>query len=145
MPLVRIDIMEGRPPEKIRELHSRVAALVAEILDTPIERVRTYITQFPPEGWGIGGVIGHQFGGSTAGRDHGVWLMPTPEFQRAMQEAYAYIVNQIGYMNRARDSKMARGLYGGGCIPLPYVLDRDISTTHLMDELSTLPHPAPVS
>src|SRR5258705_13794622 len=55
MPLVRIDIMEGRPPEKIRELHSRVAALVAEILDTPIERVRTYITQFPPEGWGIGG------------------------------------------------------------------------------------------
>jgi hypothetical protein len=26
-----------------------------------------------------------------------------------------------------------------------YVLDRDISTTHLMDELSTLPHPAPVS
>jgi 4-oxalocrotonate tautomerase len=56
MPLVRIDIMEGRPPEMIRELHSRVAALVAEILDTPIERVRTYITQFPPEGWGIGGV-----------------------------------------------------------------------------------------
>jgi len=56
MPLVRIDIMEGRPPEKIRELHSRVAELVAEILDTPIERVRTYITQFPPEGWGIGGV-----------------------------------------------------------------------------------------
>src|SRR2546429_3452923 len=55
MPLVRIDIMEGRPPEKIRELHSGVAALVAEILDTPIERVRTYITQFPPEGWGIGG------------------------------------------------------------------------------------------
>jgi len=39
MPLVRIDIMEGRPPEKIRELHSRVAALVAEILDTPIERL----------------------------------------------------------------------------------------------------------
>src|SRR5260370_1564923 len=56
MPLVRIDIMEGRPPEKIRELHGRVAALVAEILDTPIERVRTYITQCPPEGWGIGGV-----------------------------------------------------------------------------------------
>ena len=55
MPLVRIDIMEGRPPEKIRELHGRVAALVAEILDTPIERV-VPITQFPPEGWGIGGV-----------------------------------------------------------------------------------------
>jgi 4-oxalocrotonate tautomerase len=48
--------MEGRPPELIQELHERVAALVAEILDTPIERVRTYITQFPPQAWGIGGV-----------------------------------------------------------------------------------------
>ncbi|MDQ3733319.1 MAG: tautomerase family protein [Actinomycetota bacterium] len=56
MPLVRIDIMEGRPPEKIEELHSRVASLVAEILDAPIDRVRTYITQFPAEAWGIGGV-----------------------------------------------------------------------------------------
>jgi 4-oxalocrotonate tautomerase len=56
MPLVRIDIMEGRPPEMIQELHARVAALVAEVLDTPIERVRTYITQFPPHAWGIGGV-----------------------------------------------------------------------------------------
>jgi len=56
MPLVRIDLMEGRPPEVIEALHARVAQLVAEIVDTPIERVRTYITQFPPEGWGIGGV-----------------------------------------------------------------------------------------
>jgi 4-oxalocrotonate tautomerase len=56
MPLVRIDLMEGRSPELIQELHERVAALVAEILDTPIERVRTYITQFPPQAWGIGGV-----------------------------------------------------------------------------------------
>ena len=56
MPLVRVDIMEGRPPEMIRELHERLAALVSEVLDTPIERVRTYITQFPPHAWGIGGV-----------------------------------------------------------------------------------------
>ena len=56
MPLVRIDILEGRPPEVIEELHARVASLVAEIIDSPLDRVRTYITQFPPEGWGIGGV-----------------------------------------------------------------------------------------
>lgn len=56
MPLVRVDIMEGRPPEQIRELHQRLAELVADVLDTPIERVRTYITQFPPQAWGIGGV-----------------------------------------------------------------------------------------
>jgi 4-oxalocrotonate tautomerase len=56
VPLVRVDIMEGRPPEMIRELHERLAALVSEVLDTPIDRVRTYITQFPPHAWGIGGV-----------------------------------------------------------------------------------------
>src|SRR6266852_38838 len=47
-------------------------------------------------------------------------------FQKDMQAAYAYVVNQIGYMNRARDYKMSRGFYGGGCIPLPYVLVRDM-------------------
>jgi len=56
MPLVRIDIIEGRPPEVIEELHTRIASLVAEILDSPIERVRTYITEIPPANWGIGGV-----------------------------------------------------------------------------------------
>jgi 4-oxalocrotonate tautomerase len=56
VPLVRVDMMEGRPPEMIRELHERLAALVSEVLDTPIDRVRTYITQFPPHAWGIGGV-----------------------------------------------------------------------------------------
>ena len=56
MPLVRLDIMEGRPPEVIEELHRKLAELVAETLDTPIDRVRTYITQVPPEAWGIGGV-----------------------------------------------------------------------------------------
>ncbi len=43
-------------------------------------------------------------------------------FQEAMIQAYAYIVNQIGYMNRARAFKVSKGLYGGGTMPLPYVL-----------------------
>lgn len=56
MPMVRIDILEGRPPETIRELHRRVAELVAEILDTPADAVRTLVTEFAPDHWGIGGV-----------------------------------------------------------------------------------------
>ena len=56
MPMVRIDMLAGRPPEKLVELHGRVSELVAEILDTPVERVRTIITEVPPECWGIGGV-----------------------------------------------------------------------------------------
>lgn len=47
-------------------------------------------------------------------------------FQEAMIQAYAYIVNQIGYMNRARALKVSKGLYGGGSIALPYVLLRDM-------------------
>ncbi len=46
-------------------------------------------------------------------------------FQQDMQVAYNYIENQIGYMNRARNAKKARGLYGGGFLPLPLVLLRD--------------------
>jgi hypothetical protein len=47
-------------------------------------------------------------------------------FQEAMIQAYAYIVNQIGYMNRARAFKVSKGYYGGGTISLPYVLLRDM-------------------
>lgn len=56
MPLVRIDLMEGRSPEVIAELHARVAALVAEITGSPLDRIRTYVTEMPPTHWGIGGV-----------------------------------------------------------------------------------------
>ncbi len=48
------------------------------------------------------------------------------EFQRAMQEAYAYIDTQIGYMVRARKLKVSKGFYGGGNISLPFVLLRDM-------------------
>ena len=47
-------------------------------------------------------------------------------FQQDMQASYAYVENQIGYMNMGRDYKMSRGLYGGGCLPLPYVLLKDM-------------------
>jgi hypothetical protein len=47
-------------------------------------------------------------------------------FQQDMQAAYAYIENQIGYMARARENKVLRGFYGGGCLLLPYVLLRDM-------------------
>jgi 4-oxalocrotonate tautomerase len=56
MPLVRIDILEGRPPRVIEELHARVAALVSEIVGSPVEHVRTFITEIPAANWGIGGI-----------------------------------------------------------------------------------------
>lgn len=56
MPLIRIDILEGRPVEVRHELIRRVSEVVAEILDSPIERVRVLLTELPPDHWGIGGV-----------------------------------------------------------------------------------------
>jgi DNA invertase Pin-like site-specific DNA recombinase len=47
-------------------------------------------------------------------------------FQQEMQASYGYLENQVGYMNRARDHKKSRGFYGGGCLPLPYVLVKDM-------------------
>jgi hypothetical protein len=35
VPLVQIDILEGWRPELIEERHSRVASLMAEIIDSP--------------------------------------------------------------------------------------------------------------
>jgi 4-oxalocrotonate tautomerase len=56
MPFVRIDLLEGRPREKLKRLLRNVSGVVAETLDTPIERVRVVINEVPADLWGIGGV-----------------------------------------------------------------------------------------
>src|SRR5215469_9940761 len=47
-------------------------------------------------------------------------------FQRDMQDSYNYLATHIKYMNDARDQKVQRGLYGGGSLPAPYVIDRRV-------------------
>jgi hypothetical protein len=47
-------------------------------------------------------------------------------FQKDMQDAYGYLATHVKYMNDARDQKMQRGLYGGGNLPAPYVIDRAV-------------------
>ncbi|HEY7416583.1 MAG TPA: recombinase family protein, partial [Ktedonobacteraceae bacterium] len=45
-------------------------------------------------------------------------------FQKEMQDAYNYLATQILYLNETRQQKVQRGLYGGGHLPAPYVIDR---------------------
>jgi hypothetical protein len=45
-------------------------------------------------------------------------------FQKEMQDAYNYITTQVAYMIETRAQKVQRGLYGGGRIPAPYVIDK---------------------
>jgi hypothetical protein len=65
---------------------------------------------------------------------------------RALKSLRYLLVSDLDSASRLRldaplTSELDRHLRGF----MRYVLDRDISTTHLMDELRTLPHPAPVS
>ena len=45
-------------------------------------------------------------------------------FQKEMQDAYNYLATQILYLIETRQQKVQRGLYGGGHLPAPYVIDR---------------------
>lgn len=56
MPLVQINILEGRPPEKIKALIENVTETVSETLDAPKQSVRVLVTEMPKTHWGIAGV-----------------------------------------------------------------------------------------
>jgi 4-oxalocrotonate tautomerase len=56
MPIVQIQIMEGRTPEKVKSLIARVTDVISEELDAPKERIRVLVTEVPKTHWGIGGV-----------------------------------------------------------------------------------------
>jgi len=55
MPLIQINIVEGRSPEKKERLIREVSNLVAEVLEAPVENVRVMIQEMSPEHWGIAG------------------------------------------------------------------------------------------
>ncbi len=55
MPLVHIDLVEGRPPERLERLIAEVSTAVAESLDAPIETVRIVINELKPNQYGVGG------------------------------------------------------------------------------------------
>jgi 4-oxalocrotonate tautomerase len=56
MPIINIQIMEGRPTEIIKSLIERVTDTVAEELNSPKDRIRVLVTEVPKTHWGIGGV-----------------------------------------------------------------------------------------
>lgn len=56
MPLIQVQIMEGRPPEKVKELIVNLTETVSETLGAPKQNVRVIVTEVPKTHWGIGGV-----------------------------------------------------------------------------------------
>jgi 4-oxalocrotonate tautomerase family enzyme len=55
-PLIRIELMRGRPPELLNRIMTEISDLVAEILAIPVSRTRLLIREIEPELWAIGGV-----------------------------------------------------------------------------------------
>lgn len=56
MPLVQIQIMEGRPVEKIKSLITKVTDTVEQELGAPRQSIRVIVTEIPKTHWGIAGV-----------------------------------------------------------------------------------------
>lgn len=56
MPLVEITLVEGRPPERLRSLISKVTAAVNEAVDAPVESIRVVVREVPATHWAAGDV-----------------------------------------------------------------------------------------
>ncbi|MDQ6693445.1 MAG: 4-oxalocrotonate tautomerase family protein [Chloroflexota bacterium] len=57
MPIVRIDLLEGRSLERKADLVRRVTEAVAISLEVPPAQVRVLLYEVPPEHWAVGGVL----------------------------------------------------------------------------------------
>ncbi|AAU25430.1 4-oxalocrotonate tautomerase [Bacillus sp. FSL W8-0445] len=55
MPIVHIQLLEGRPPEKVEEVIRKVTETLSATLDSPKENVRVLVTEVSKSHWGIGG------------------------------------------------------------------------------------------
>ncbi len=56
MPFIQVNLIEGRPPEKIKALIENITDTVVETLDAPKQSVRVMVTETPKTHWGIAGV-----------------------------------------------------------------------------------------
>ena len=55
MPLVHINMMKGRPPEKIEQMITAVSHAIADSLEAPIESVRIMVREMETHQYGVGG------------------------------------------------------------------------------------------
>lgn len=55
MPLIQVNIIEGRPPELKEKLIFELTNTVCDVLEAPRESVRILINEMPASHWGIAG------------------------------------------------------------------------------------------
>ncbi|UED87885.1 2-hydroxymuconate tautomerase [Streptomyces profundus] len=72
MPLVEVTLVEGRPPEQLRALITRVTDAVEETIGAPRATVRVILREVPAAHWAAGDVTIEE----KRNKDHG--SHPTP-------------------------------------------------------------------
>lgn len=55
MPVVTIEMFEGRDKEKKRKLIKSVSKTISEVLEIPEERIQIILHEIPKENWGMRG------------------------------------------------------------------------------------------
>jgi len=55
MPLVYINLMEGRPPEKIEGMITAVSHAIADAIECDIDTVRVMVREMQEHQYGVGG------------------------------------------------------------------------------------------
>lgn len=59
MPIVQVHLLAGQhPPAHVAALLTTLSARYAEVLDSPPDRIRAFVTEHPREHWATGGSIG---------------------------------------------------------------------------------------
>ncbi|MEH7226572.1 4-oxalocrotonate tautomerase [Bacillus sp. JJ1566] len=56
MPIISVQMLEGRPKEKVAELIHNVTNTVSETLGADKETIRVIVTEIPKTHWGKAGV-----------------------------------------------------------------------------------------
>jgi 4-oxalocrotonate tautomerase len=56
MPLVEVTLVEGRTPEQLRTLISRLTAAVVDSVEAPKDNVRVVLREIPATHWAAGDV-----------------------------------------------------------------------------------------
>ncbi len=56
MPMIRVDILKGRPDAKKKELIERLTQTLSDVLGTPPEVTGVIVTEHDKENWAVGGI-----------------------------------------------------------------------------------------
>ncbi|MFL8937150.1 4-oxalocrotonate tautomerase family protein [Rossellomorea oryzaecorticis] len=56
MPIIHIEILEGRSDEKVRELINGITEITVQTLNVKPDQVRVIIHPIPRRYWGVGGI-----------------------------------------------------------------------------------------